>query len=321
MRTRLELIVLVVAAALFVLIGYERNTVVQHRKPSTFSTYDTGVNGYRALFEVLAAAGVSVRRVESPLATMEPSIRTLVITSYGFEDFGSAHPLNDHDAAALKTFVGNGGRLVAIDSQFAGTADAAPAVGSTVIAYGRGAIPLPHNAFTQGVGRVSGPVGWIFPFSEKRGVPLLANGKGVVAMWYRFGRGDVIAITAPELFSNAALRNGDNLRFIYNAIANHGAVGFDEYVHGYSASPTLWGVLPNPVRAAMWIVVGITIIALIGANVPFAPPLVPGRTDERTSSDYITAIAELMRRSRRRPPDDAFIWNAQLEFQRRKEHA
>jgi Domain of unknown function (DUF4350) len=321
MKRHLDVVILVIATALFLLVGYERSTIERDRKPSTFSSYDTGPNGYRALFEVLRAAGVPVRRFEAPLGVLDASIRTLVVTSYEFEDFSIAHPLNERDAAFLKSFVRSGGRLVAIDSQFAGTSDAAPAVGSTVIASGGDAVALPQNAFTAGVVRVRGSIGWIFPFSEKRGVPLLANRAGIVAMWYRFGRGEVIAITAPLLFGNEALRNADNLRFAYNAIAGHGAVAFDEYVHGYSETPTIWGVLPNTVRAAVWTVVAVVLIALIGANVPFAPPLWPQRSDERTSADYITALAELMRRSRRRPPDDDVIWNAQLEFLRRKEHA
>lgn len=321
-RRRLDVIVLIVSAALFLLIGYERGAVTQHRKPSVFSTYDTGPNGYRALYDVLMAGGLPVRRFEGPLGMLEPSIRTLIITSYGFEDFNIAHPLNERDAALLKDFVKRGGRLVAIDSEFAGIADAAPAVGSTVLAAGRGAVAVAHNALTEGVVRVDGPVEWIFPYSEKRGVPLLANAQGIVGMWYRYGRGDVIAITAPKLFGNAALRNGDNLRFIYNAIVSRGGeIAFDEYVHGYSDGPTLWGVLPGAVRAALWIVLAIAAIALIGGNVPFAPPFLPQRSDERTSSGYITAIAELMRRSRRRPPDDDVLWNAQLQFRNRKEHA
>lgn len=320
-RGRLDVAILAVAATLFLLVAYGRSTLVRHAKPSVFSTYDTGPNGYRALFEVLRAAGVSVQRFEAPLGTLDPSVRTLVITSYGFEDISITHPLDERDAAVLKDFVRNGGRLVAIDSQFAGSSDAAPAVGSTVIAQGKGAIALPRDALTDGVQRVDGPVEWIFPFTEKRGVPLLANAQGIVAMWYRFGRGDVIAVTSPVLFSNGALRNGDNLRFIYNAVANRGVVAFDEYVHGYSVGPTMWSVLPDAVRAAVWIAVAIAVIALIGANVPFAPPFLPQPSDESTSSDYISAIAALMRRSRRRPSDDDVIWDAQLVFQGRKEHA
>ena len=94
-----------------------------------------------------------------------------------------------------------------------------------------------------------GSIDWTFPFKEPRGIPLLANAKGMVAVWYRYGRGEVIAVTAPRLFGNQQLRNADNLRFAYNVIAGHGAVAFDEYAHGYGESPTMWGVLPAPVRA------------------------------------------------------------------------
>ena len=69
-------------------------------------------------------------------------------------------------------------------------------------------------------------------------------------------------------------------------------------------------------------------IALIGANVPFAPPYLPDPPDERDSSHYIAALAELMRRSRRRPPDATsclanvlHVTLSVVEGQRRKEHA
>lgn len=319
-RLNLNAIILIGCSAVFVLLAYERTTIAQRERPSTFSTYDVGVNGYRALFEVLAAAGVPVRRFERPLTELDGSVRTLVITGYEYEDEFRAKPLDANDAAFLRNFVRSGGRLVAIDPEFAGTSDAAPGVGSTVIAAGRDAIVVARNGLTGGVARVSGSIGWIFPFRE-RGLPLLANEKGMVAVWYRFGRGDVVAITAPALFGNDQLRNADNLRFAYNVIAGRGIVAFDEYVHGYSDNPTMWGVLPAPVRSAVWIVAGIVLIALIGANVPFAPPFLPESAGDRTSSDYIAAIAALMRRSRRRPPDDDVLRQATIDFQRRKEHA
>ena len=130
-----------------------------------------------------------------------------------------------------------------------------------------------------------------------------------------------IAITAPSLFGNDELRNAGNLRLAYNAIAGHGPVAFDEYVHGYDESVTMWGALPAPVHAAVWIVIALAVIALIGANVPFAPPYKTDPPDERDSSGYITALAELMRRSRRRPSDDDVVWQAAIDFRRRKEHA
>lgn len=317
---RLEVFILSVCGLLLVLLAYERGTIEQARRPSVYSTYDTRPNGYRALYEVLRAAGVPERRFESELATLDSSVRTLVVT--GYENDPSAKPLDEHDAAFLRRFVENGGRFVAIDTEFAGREDVTPGVGTTLQTASRGvAIALARNAYTSGVARVRGPIEWTFPFKELRGVPLLANDRGMVAVLYRLGRGEVIAVTAPAIFGNAQLRNPDNLRFAYNVIAGHGEAAFDEYVHGYDNRLTAWAALPNAVHAAIWIVLAIVAIALIGANVPFAPPYSPDPPDERDSSHYIAAIAELMRRSRVRPPDGDVVSNAIVDFQRRKEHA
>lgn len=326
MKVRLDVVIVGISAALLVLLAYERGTVGQPR-PSVYSTYDTGPNGYRALYEVLRAAGVPVRRFERAVATLDPSVRTLIVT--GYENDPSAKPLDEHDTAVLRRFVASGGRLVVIDSEFAGTQDVTPGVGVSQEASGNGAIVLARSAYTAGVARVQGSIGWIFPFKEQHGIPLLANARGMAAVWYRYGRGEVIAVTAPALFGNAALRNAGNLRFAYNAIAGHGDAAFDEYVHGYDDNLTMWAALPQPVHAAIWIVVALALIGLIGANVPFAPPYLPDPPDERDSSHYIAALAELMRRSRRRPPDDDVVWQTRATLSNiegrsttaRKEHA
>lgn len=296
MTKRIDVIVLIAGALLLLLLTYERNAAEERQRPSIASTYDSGPNGYRALYNVLRAAGVPAVRFERPLSLLDPSVRTLVIT--GYEDDPSPKPMDDRDAQMLHDFVSGGGRLVAVDTEFAGPDDIAPGVGTTLRTVPRtDAIVLARNRYTQAVARVHGPIDWTFPFKSPPGIPLLANNDGLVAVWYRVGRGDVIAITAPPLFGNARLRDADNLRFAYNAIAGHGPVAFNEYVHGYDDSTTMWGVLPTPVRAAVWIVVAILLIALVGANVPFAPPIPPQAPGERTSADYITAIAELMHRS------------------------
>ncbi|MGA2760204.1 MAG: DUF4350 domain-containing protein [Candidatus Cybelea sp.] len=302
------------------LLSLERSSLEQQRRPSVYSTYDTGPNGYRALYGVLQAAGVPVQRFERELGTLDPAVRTLIVT--GYEHDPSAKPLDEHDAELLRRFVAGGGRLVAIDTDFAGPRDATPDAGTTLQAPGGGdAVALVSNAYTEGAARASGSIDWIFPFNEPRGTPLLANNHGMVAISYRYGRGEVVAIAAPSLFGNAQLRNANNLRFAYNAIANHGVAAFDEYVHGYDDRLTMWAVLPGPVHAAVWLIVAIVGLALIGANVPFAPPYLPEPAHERDSSAYIAAMAELMRRSRHRPPDDDVVWRATIDFQRRKEHA
>ncbi|HET6275998.1 MAG TPA: DUF4350 domain-containing protein [Candidatus Cybelea sp.] len=318
-QRRVELAILAFCAVAIVVLAYERGAIQRREPASVFSTYDTGPNGYRALYEVLASAGVPVHRFEESIGEIDPSVKTLVIT--GYENDPNAQGLDWRESALLRDFVLGGGRLVVIDEQFAGSQDITPGVGTSLPAMpGRDAIPLARNAWTQGVSHAIGPIYALFPFKDTHGIPLLASARGLVAVWYRLGRGRVIAITAPALFSNAQLRNADNLRFAYNVLTGHGPVAFDEYVHGYKEDPTMWGVLPAPVRAAVWIVGALALIALIGANVPFAPPYLAEPLDERDSSHYITAVAELMRRSRRRPSDYQVVAQAIDDYWLRKEH-
>jgi hypothetical protein len=138
----------------------------------------------------------------------------------------------------------------------------------------------------------------LFSFAEREGVPLLANDKGVVAMAYAYGKGEVVAISAPALFANAQLGSADNAQFVYDVVTGHGPAAFDEYVHGYDDSLTLWTALPQPVHVAVWILVAIVLLAIVGANVPFAPPLPAEGPDERDSSAYIDAMAALAQRAR-----------------------
>jgi hypothetical protein len=319
-RVSFDLAILIVCAVLLALVGYQQRALEQQRRPSVYSTYDTGPNGYRALYEVLTASGVRAGRFERPLPALDPFVRTLVIT--GYENDPSAKPLAERDVEALRRFAENGGRIVAIDSEFAGAQDVTPGIGTTQQTHNGGdGLALALNAFTLGVARASGSIDWTFPYDESHGVPLLANRRGIVAVWYRIGRGEVVAVTAPALFGNQELRNADNLRFVYNTLAGHGPVAFDEYVHGYDESLGAWDVLPPAVRVAVLLAILLGAIALIGANVPFAPPLPRDSTGERDSTDYITAIAQLLRRSRNRPPDEDVVWQAALDFQRRKEHA
>jgi hypothetical protein len=292
---RVQFAVLAIGIAAFVLLALERNRVQQASVPSTYSTYDTGPNGYRALYGVLLAAGAPVHRFQRSLGLLGNDVRTLVISNYANDP--SARGLGVHDAAALKRFVSGGGRLVALDDDFEGSSDVAPAVGSSMPVHAYGALALSRNRYTAGVERIGARVDAVFPFAMRRGIPLLANGRGIVAAVYPYGKGEVVAITAPALFGNASLRNADNLAFAYNAVAGNGAVAFDEYVHGFDDDLSFWQVMPVPVRTAFWIVGGIVVLALIGANVPFAPPVALPAATDRDSSAYVDAMASLMRRA------------------------
>ena len=294
---RAEIAVLAIGLIIIVLLAFERERVQRASAPSTFSTYDTGPNGYRALYGVLLAASVPVRRFQRPLGALDADVRTIVISSY--LDDPNARWLGRHDTDTLKRFVSGGGRLVALDTDFAGRGDVVPGVGeSTTVRSSSGAPALARSRYTAGVRSVAAPIDAVFPVKSRRGVALLGNAHGAVAVAYALGKGEVIAITAPALFSNAWLRNRDNLAFAYNTIARHGPAAFDEYVHGYDDDLSFWQVLPAPFRAAFWVVCAIVVLALIGANVRFAPPVPVETETERDSAAYVAAMATLMQRAR-----------------------
>ncbi len=293
---RIDVAVLVVGLAVLALLALGEEAQRAVAPASVYSTYDTGPNGYRALFGVLLASGVPVRRFERVLGLLDADVGTLVISSYA--DDPSARGLDAHDASALSRFVRKGGRLVVLDTDFAGAEDFTPGVGTSMPHHARDAVALARNRYTAGVRRVLATIDAVFPFNLRRGVPLLATDGGIVATAYRYGKGDVVAITSPKLFGNASLQNGDNAAFAYDVVAGHGAAAFDEYVHGYDEELGFWQALPAPVHAAFWIVCAIVVLALIGANVPFAPPISGRPPDERDSSAYVDAMAALMRRAR-----------------------
>lgn len=312
MKLRLEWIVIGVGALVLATLGYARDAASKGPPPSIFSSYDTGANGYAAWYAIAQRAGLDVRRWELPMGLLDSSVGTLVLSGYenemlsAFAGARPPNPMSAHDVDSLKRFVNDGGRLVVLDDDFAGKDDVTPGIGASVKKNAAGAAAIVSNAFTAGVRRVSAPIDAVFPFSERQGIPLLASAPGVVAIAYRFGKGEVVAISAPKIFSNAQLAQYDNAAFAYDVLAGHGSVAFDEYVHGYDDSLSFWDALPAPVHAAIWIVLAILSVAVAGATIPFAPPVSTEKPDERSSSSYIDAIAALMRRARVPPRKDIY---------------
>lgn len=106
MRRWIELVILALALAAIVLIGWSGRTV----PPSTHSTFDTGPNGYEALYNVLESEGVPVSRWTQPLGLLPSNVRAIAVTAVPAEE-GFAY--SARDAERLNAFVKNGGTIVA----------------------------------------------------------------------------------------------------------------------------------------------------------------------------------------------------------------
>lgn len=302
LRPDVVLVVLgVIVLAAIAVLRYETSASIP--PPSTYSSNDTGPNGYEALYNVLQAHGVAVSRSERELDLLSPAVRTLVISSVVPERDAlnslAVQPITRRDLPLLKAFMRNGGRLVVLATDIGDPGDAQiglPAV--RVVPTAAYAVPVARVALTTGVARVRARVSVAFPLATRKAVPLLATPHGIVAMTYPYGKGEMVAISAPGMFSNGNLSHDDNARFAVNVVGTHGPVAFDERVHGYVIDKSFWSALPAPVHAAVWVVLALLILAAIGANVRFAPPLSLEAPDERDSSHYLNAVASLLARAR-----------------------
>jgi Domain of unknown function (DUF4350) len=220
MRTRvLEIVVLLALLGVLLLLGASS----LGSAPSNHSSYDTGRNGYRALFDVLAREAIPVTRLEAPLGQLDPRVRVLALTAPGYDS---------SDVHRLQLFLRNGG---------------------TVLAF----VKVPGLSAS----------------------PRLRTFKS-------------------ENFSNLALRNNPKrVLAVYDAVAGKGLVAFDERPYGYDRTQSLWSVLPPPVHVAFFLSILAVVLALVDANVRFAPAIPRDPPSDRDSSAYLRSMASLLRRA------------------------
>ncbi|MGZ3496646.1 MAG: DUF4350 domain-containing protein [Vulcanimicrobiaceae bacterium] len=276
-------------------VAQERRTPATER--SNYSTYDFGRNGYAALYELLRREAVPAGQFERPLSLLDPDVRTLVISGPASGEI-SAGDFTRGDADALVAWAKRGGRLIVFGSPVTSDPRLAYPATSALRKPVRVARSVSRAMELRRVQRVSGTFQEAFdPRAKRRGVPeLLADGK-IVALAYRLGRGEVVAIPDATIVSNAQLAHTDNARFAY-ALLGIGPVAFDERVHGYAEHRRFWDALPAAVQVAVLMAIGLVVLALVGANIPFAPALAPLRASERDSSEYIESMARLLMRGR-----------------------
>jgi hypothetical protein len=105
-RRAFEVLALLLAIAVVAALAWTRESA----PPSTYSTFDTGPNGYKALYNVLRAEGVPVSRFTDPLGLLPADVKVLVATSTWFD---STSGYDSADRKRLATFVKRGGTLVA----------------------------------------------------------------------------------------------------------------------------------------------------------------------------------------------------------------
>jgi hypothetical protein len=289
-KGRGDILLFAVAVAIVVVLSLANSR--QEEQPSLYSSYDTGRNGYRALYEVLRRERVATGRFEEELGNLHHFAGTMILSANAADGITIDPP----DAARLALLVRGGARLVVLGEPDDVLAKALSLPATREIA----AVSLARaisGPFTQSVRRVGANVTAVF--REKREVRALLIARGAAAaIFYALGRGTVIAVSAPDVFSNSNLASNQNAWFAYDVLSGATPVLFDERLHGYAQGNSMWEVLPSTVRGAVWIALAILLLAVFGGIFRSAPPVTLEPVRQRDSSAYLAAMASLLRRSR-----------------------
>jgi len=281
--------ILVVALLLFTILSALR-AVAPRAQTSVPSTYDTGANGYAALYDFLQREGVNPQRYELPFGELPARATVVFAGDYAID----SSVFSAKESAALDKWVRRGGKLIVLGAMFPYTRDA--------LGLPRTRAAANKSAWTacgfRGARRM---VGADFPsvlrtVCDKKHSVLLAARGGAVAVSMKRGLGTIVEFVTPAVFDNAQLAMHDNAAFAYDLFAGAGAPQFDERVYGYAAGRTFWQVLPRPVIAGVVIALLALLLAIVAANVRSAPARSLERDDEQNSSAYIESLARMLQR-------------------------
>ncbi|HXZ43594.1 MAG TPA: DUF4350 domain-containing protein, partial [archaeon] len=245
----------VVLAGMSALLG-DRQADEAREVQANPSTYNPKGTGSKGLYLWLQAIGLQVRRWERPLIGLPEEARVLML-------LGPRIPLDEHELQALEEWVNRGGVLILVDDSMGGELQevwaGAPSLrfGLRPRLGGRTASLRPAFAsyYAEGVETIQ-PLGRVrFERQDPEGwAPLFADRAGDVVAIKRLGKGTLIAIADPGIFSNARLEIAGHARLVLNIMQGHlhgGAALVDEFHHGYGRRDSLLGYLKG--SAAPWI--------------------------------------------------------------------
>lgn len=266
------------------------------------TTHSTGSLGYRVLFLWLKALGLPVKQWESPFNSLSSEVAVLVILQ------PELNP-DPGELRHLEQWVRGGGTLL-VSSVPAGPFMTHFGLEGKISFTGRhreeqgGRVQGQPGPYLSGEHTVvrKGPQG--LTSSRPEAVCHAGDARGGLVVVVKEGRGQVIGVADPLLFTNQALREGDHARMILDLLLCHPGRGFlavDEYHHGYGRATTVLGHVAQS-RAFPFLLQGLVILLMFWgyAGRRFGPPRPVRQVEVRTSMDYVRAMAQLFQRGQKR---------------------
>ncbi|MGE5839439.1 MAG: DUF4350 domain-containing protein [Deltaproteobacteria bacterium] len=298
---KLGVLVTLVMLVFVLIVGIDAYQKLR-RQPGPPSTYNARSAGYKALYLWLHEMGVPANRWESPLTELRQEAEVLLILSPRFGP-------GPGELKALDNWVRGGGTLVLVASQgnaFAEHFDLNMKRGlpDRKKPDGKGTQSFQPGPYIRGQRTITAKTHPDIESKKPQSISHIMDAFGNLIMVSEEGKGRVIMIADPSLFSNFHLRDGDHARLALDLLLTHlgdGPLLIDEYHHGYGRVSSVAAYVFQSEAFIPLIQAGFLFLLIWGAaGRRFGPARSVSRETERSSMEYVRAMAHLFQRVKAR---------------------
>ena len=282
-----------------VIVGIDAYQKIR-KQPGPPSTYNGASAGYKALYLWLREMGVPAKRWESPLTevTREAGVLLMMSPRFGPEP---------DELKALNTWVQDGGTLILVSppwNAFAKHFGFEQKGGTRDQKREDERVSFQPGPYIRGQRRIMSKM---HPAIDSAKPDAIVHGRdafGNLIVAREDGKGRVIMIADPSLFSNLRLREGDHARLALDVLLTHPGEGqllIDEYHHGYGRLTSVAAYVFESKAFVPLLQVALLLLALwAAAGRRFGPARPLKKETERSSMEYVRAMAQLFHRVKAR---------------------
>jgi hypothetical protein len=323
MRISRDLMLIVVLfAVLLVIMFFVLPRLGSDSSPDVpYSTYSKHFDGLNLFYKLVQKSGFRVERIRADPYRLPENLTALFLVE-------PSDPLNTEALDELRAFVERGGILIA-----AGTDTLDPLLRD----YGLETVNTEkHLAISQRlspepffqrmpVERFTSSTDWAIRPIEREVAPLFGVGFDYSVATFRLAEGRIFLLSCPYILTPAGLEHQENATLIYNLLTylpHKARVGFDEYHHGYrvytetrrGSDGMIRRLLRTPIGWAILYAGLLVFVFLILRGRRFGQPLEIDESRRRLTSEYVLAMVDLYRKSRK---GTAILTHLRTEFRRK----